>query len=136
MENIRVQIDLPVDRVREIDELMKLSGIGTRKLYIEYSLAVMKWALAQSRDNRAVVSFNETTNSYKELSMPPLDNIRQSIIGRVGTTTPAAFSVAGSSLMSPFNRASNYLPKGEVRNDVYASSFTRQDTVLGNAGHM
>ena len=76
MENIRVQLELPEDKVREIDSLMADAGISTRKLYIEYALATLKWALNQSRENRAVVSLDETANSYKELAMPPLDNIR------------------------------------------------------------
>lgn len=76
MENIRVQLELPEDKVREIDSLMADAGISTRKLYIEYALATLKWALTQSRENRSVVSLNESENSYKELAMPPLDNIR------------------------------------------------------------
>ena len=50
MENIRVQLELPEDKVREIDSLMADAGISTRKLYIEYALATLKWALNQSRD--------------------------------------------------------------------------------------
>jgi hypothetical protein len=73
---VRLQFDFPESQVAEIDALMEQTGLSTRKLFIEYALACFKWAASQAGDGRAVVSYDQTTNSYRELSMPPLDVIR------------------------------------------------------------
>ena len=61
---MRIQLELPEDKVREIDSLMADAGISTRKLYIEYALATLKWALDQARDDRIIAALNESTNSF------------------------------------------------------------------------
>lgn len=75
-ETARLQFDLPAKRVDEIDALMELTGIATRKLLVEYALANFKWSIAQARDGRAIVAYDAGNNAYRELSMPPLDVVR------------------------------------------------------------
>lgn len=70
---VRLQFDLPGEKVAEIDALMNTTGIATRKLLVEYALANFKWSIAQAIDGRAVVAYDANNNSYRELSMPPLD---------------------------------------------------------------
>lgn len=82
----RIQFDLSDEKVREIEELMEESGISTKKQYVEYAFTLLGWALEQARRGRLVASVDEETDRYRELSMPPLENLR----GRRGSVARKA----------------------------------------------
>jgi len=80
----RIQFDISDDKVREIEALMEESGISTKKQYVEYAFTLLGWALDQARRGRLIASVDEETERYRELSMPPLENLRsrKSIVER------------------------------------------------------
>ncbi len=73
---VRIQLDLPEEQVRELDELMKETGIITRKDLFNNALTLFQWAAKAKRAGRIVASLDEGTGNAKELVMPALENVR------------------------------------------------------------
>ncbi|MBJ5565818.1 hypothetical protein JGG61_23570 [Salmonella enterica subsp. enterica serovar London] len=45
MKNVRMQFDLPEDRLQELDTLMSKCGISNRKELSNYALTLLEWAV-------------------------------------------------------------------------------------------
>jgi len=73
---IRVQLDLPEEQVRELDELMKEAKIATRKDLFNNALTLFQWAVKSKRAGRIIASLDEKSGNAKELVMPALENIQ------------------------------------------------------------
>ena len=69
---VRVQLDLPAERIAELEELMAKTGVTTRKDLFENALTLFEWAVAQRVQGRSIASINEDEDSYRELVMPAL----------------------------------------------------------------
>lgn len=62
--------------MRELDQLMKLSGVSTKKEFVNSALTLLKWAINQRRAGRIIGSIDERKDSYRELEMPILSEIK------------------------------------------------------------
>ena len=69
---VRVQLDLPAERIIELEELMAKTGMTTRKDLFENALTLFEWAVAQRTQGRSIASVSEDEDSYRELVMPAL----------------------------------------------------------------
>lgn len=69
---VRIQLELPVEKVQELEELMEQAKISTKKDLINNALTLLEWALNEKKEGRTIASINEKTMSYKELVMPVL----------------------------------------------------------------
>jgi metal-responsive CopG/Arc/MetJ family transcriptional regulator len=67
---LRIQLDLPEEKVKELDALMEETGISTRKDLLNTALTFLAWITKERKENRIIVSLDEQTGSYKELVMP------------------------------------------------------------------
>jgi hypothetical protein len=72
---VRIQLDLPADKVQELEELMEQAKISTKKDLINNALTLLEWAINEKKEGRAIASINEKTMSYKELVMPVLSAV-------------------------------------------------------------
>ena len=72
MSNVRIQIDLDESRVRELDLLMKVCDIATRKELFNNALTLFEWAVTAVREGRTIASLNEQEQKFRELEMPVL----------------------------------------------------------------
>ena len=72
---VRVQLDLPADQVRELEELMERAKISTKKDLINNALTLLEWAINEKSEGRTIASINEKNMSYKELVMPVLSAV-------------------------------------------------------------
>lgn len=70
MNMIRIQLDLPVDKVRELDGLMEEAHITTRKDLFNTALTLLAWVANERKEGRVIASLDERSGSYKELVMP------------------------------------------------------------------
>ena len=73
---VRIQLDLPEEQVKELDELMKETNIVTRKDLFNNALTLFQWAAKAKRAGRIVASLDEETGTAKEILMPALENVR------------------------------------------------------------
>jgi hypothetical protein len=72
---VRIQFELPEDKVSELKKLMEESGIKTRKDLLNNALMLLEWAISERRAGRTFVSVDEKKNRYKEVLMPILSSI-------------------------------------------------------------
>ncbi|SFD03063.1 hypothetical protein [Collimonas sp. OK412] len=72
----RIQFDLPDTKIADLDRIMSEGGIKTRKELFNNALSLLEWAIKQKKTGRIIAALDEKSESYRELSMPILDNIR------------------------------------------------------------
>jgi metal-responsive CopG/Arc/MetJ family transcriptional regulator len=78
----RIQLDLPDDQVKELDELMKETNITTRKDLFNNALTLFQWAVKAKRAGRTIAALDENSGNAKELVMPSLENVRVTTLVR------------------------------------------------------
>lgn len=74
---VRVQIEITEEKSRELELLMKESGIKTKKDLINNALTLFEWAVKEIKEGRKIVSLDEKNKKYKEVFMPCLSNIKK-----------------------------------------------------------
>lgn len=67
---VRVQFDITEERLKELQALMELCGIETRKDLFNNALSLMEWVVKERLNGRAIAAINEETGMYKEVQMP------------------------------------------------------------------
>ena len=72
---MRIQIELPEENVKEIKALMEEAGIDTYKELFSNALGLLYWAVQEVKRGRAIASIDEEQEKYKELVMPLLQNV-------------------------------------------------------------
>jgi hypothetical protein len=72
---IRFQFEIDQDHMNELESLMKLGGLKTKKELLNNALTLLKWAVKQTGRGSTIAAIDERDGSYKELSMPLLDAI-------------------------------------------------------------
>lgn len=70
---VRIQLDLPEQRAKELDELMRETNISSRRELFNTALTLLWWVAKQRKENRVIAALNEETGHYTELILPTLD---------------------------------------------------------------
>lgn len=76
MEKIRIQFELPKEKVQELEELMKVAHISTKKELLNNALTLFQWAINEKRLGNVLASLDESEQRLKELIMPVLAGIK------------------------------------------------------------
>src|SRR5438552_16175102 len=77
MNMVRVQLDLPEEKIRELDGLMQEAQIRTRKDLFNSALTLLAWMFNERKGGRIIASLDEESGSYKELVMPFFPLVRR-----------------------------------------------------------
>ncbi|HEY1950019.1 MAG TPA: hypothetical protein VGG97_23620 [Bryobacteraceae bacterium] len=77
---VRIQLDLPEEQVKELDELMRETNIVTRKDLFNNALTLFQWAVKAKRAGRIIASIDELNGTSKELVMPALENVHGPVV--------------------------------------------------------
>jgi len=72
MKNVRMQFDLPEDRLQELDTLMSKCGISTRKELFNYALTMLEWAVDESENGHDIAAIDRAKKEFYSLRMPIL----------------------------------------------------------------
>lgn len=80
----RVQLDLPAERVEQLDRLAGEAGFSTRKDLFNNALALLQWAVKEARRGRAIASVDEANDRFTELNMPFLSDLSHQAAQRSG----------------------------------------------------
>ncbi|MCH7787145.1 MAG: hypothetical protein IIC22_06515 [Chloroflexi bacterium] len=75
MKTVRIQYEIPEDRLEALDALMKEAGMKTRTELFNNGMALLRWAIRQRKEGRVVASINYDDKSFRELEMPFFENI-------------------------------------------------------------
>jgi metal-responsive CopG/Arc/MetJ family transcriptional regulator len=78
----RVQLDLPTDRVDQLDRLVNEAGFSTRKDLFNNALALLQWAVKEARRGRAIASVDEANDRFTELNMPFLSELSHEVASK------------------------------------------------------
>jgi len=70
---VRLQFELENERVSEIERLMQLTDIRTKKEYFNNALTLFKWAINERCQGRLIASVDESNKSMRDLRMPALE---------------------------------------------------------------
>ena len=71
---IRIQFEMPEEKVNEIQNMMDEAGVKTRREFFNNALSLLAWAIRERQTGRTIASINESEQKYKELYMPILEN--------------------------------------------------------------
>jgi metal-responsive CopG/Arc/MetJ family transcriptional regulator len=74
-EMVRIQLDMPDERVKELDALMQITGSATRKELFNNALTLLEWAVKERKQGRSIASVDDQEKKLKELAMPALENV-------------------------------------------------------------
>jgi metal-responsive CopG/Arc/MetJ family transcriptional regulator len=80
----RIQLELPNDMVKHIEELMKEANVRTKKDLFNNALSLLEWAIKEKRDGREIASIDEKEKAYKEIVMPILSNVAKNSKKKTG----------------------------------------------------
>lgn len=79
MENmVRIQFELPEGKVKELEEMMRIGGVQTRKDLFNNALTLLQWAIREKLSGKIIASVDEENKRYKELLMPILNTAASS----------------------------------------------------------
>ena len=76
MTNRRLQIELNEERLEEIEALMKEGKAATKKEFVNAAITLLEWAMKEKKAGRIIASVDENKNSYKEIVMPILSEVK------------------------------------------------------------
>jgi metal-responsive CopG/Arc/MetJ family transcriptional regulator len=69
----RIQLELPEERLNELERLMEQTGTATKKDLLNDALTLFEWALHERQAGRKIASVDEQNQRYKELVMASLE---------------------------------------------------------------
>jgi hypothetical protein len=67
---MRIQFDLPEEKVNELKSLMATIGVDTYKDLFNNALTLLDWTVSEVKAGRSIAAVDETANKYRELAMP------------------------------------------------------------------
>ncbi|MNE29867.1 hypothetical protein D3C76_1169370 [compost metagenome] len=80
MKNVRMQFDLPENRMDELDKLMERCDISTRKELFSYALSMLEWAVSESELGHDIAAIDRDTKQFFSLRMPVLNAAKRNAI--------------------------------------------------------
>jgi len=70
---MRIQLELPDERVRELKGLMAEAGIETYKDLFNNALTIFEWLLNEVKSGKVIAAVDEQNEKYRVLVMPALE---------------------------------------------------------------
>jgi hypothetical protein len=72
---MRIQLELPEEKVLELKGLMAETGVETYKELFNNALTLLEWAAEQTKAGRVIASVDERNDRYRVLLMPILETV-------------------------------------------------------------
>jgi hypothetical protein len=74
-KTIKIQFEMPVDRVGELEDLMREVGVKAKEDMFNHGLHILVWAINERKAGNIICSLHIKENLYTELESPVLDAI-------------------------------------------------------------
>lgn len=71
----RIQFEVPDDRLKELEHLMRRAKISTKKELLNNALTLFEWVLEEVEQGHAIASVDPKQEKYKEITMPVFRHI-------------------------------------------------------------
>ena len=88
MKTVRIQYEIPEDRLESLDALMEEAGMKTRTELFNNAMTLRRWAIRQRKEGRAVASIDYDDKSFRELEMPIFEHVEEKPKPRKTNTPP------------------------------------------------
>ena len=75
-KTVRIQFEIPEDRLEGLDELMEKAGMRTRTEMFNNATTLLRWAIRQREEGRAVASVDHENKTVREIEMPIFSNVK------------------------------------------------------------
>ena len=72
---MRLQLDLPEERVKELKALMEETGAETYKELFNNALTIFEWAVNEIKSGNSIAAINEEKEVYRVLVTPLLERV-------------------------------------------------------------
>lgn len=72
-EVVRLQFDVRRAQLTVIDSLVEICGLSSKKELFNNSLALINWAVQETRKGRRIASYNEKTDEIELVALPALN---------------------------------------------------------------
>jgi hypothetical protein len=69
-ERVRLQVEMTKERLKSVDTLAELTGMASRKEFLDNALTLMAWAIRERQKGRMIASVSQDQESFTELMMP------------------------------------------------------------------
>lgn len=79
----RLNFDYTTEGMKQLDDLKKKLGVGSRAEVVRYAQGILNWAVQQAEQGNQLISVNSSSGTVKELSVPPLEEIRSHALKHV-----------------------------------------------------
>jgi hypothetical protein len=76
---MRLQIDVTEEQDRQIESLMKQTGLTTKKDLFNNALTFFAWAVEEVATGNTIASVNEEKKRFRELQMPALSHVARAV---------------------------------------------------------
>jgi hypothetical protein len=73
---VRIQFELPEDKAEELESLMELTSVATKKEFLNNALTLLEWAINERLKGRIIASVDEQNEKYREVLLPILARIK------------------------------------------------------------
>lgn len=73
---IRLQFDVPPEKIKELENFVELTQVGTKKALFNTAFSLLAWAIRECQAGRSIAAVDEETKSYRELVIPALENVK------------------------------------------------------------
>jgi hypothetical protein len=72
---VRIQFELSQEGAKELDDLLRITGVRTKKDLVNNALTLLKWAVKETRNGNMIAAVDDKKQTYKELAMPVLQGL-------------------------------------------------------------
>ncbi|MGP0590973.1 hypothetical protein ACTRXD_00350 [Nitrospira sp. T9] len=73
---IRLQFDVPPEKIKELENFVELTQVGTKKALFNTAFSLLAWAIRECQAGRSIAAVDEDTKTYRELVIPALENVK------------------------------------------------------------
>ena len=74
---MKLQIEVTEESLTQLDALREEAGLESMKDLVNNALTLLGWAVTEAKKGRLIASVDEQAQSFKELSMPVLEELRR-----------------------------------------------------------
>lgn len=78
-QTVRLQVEMEKSEVEELEELLKIGGLRTKRDLFNNALTLLKWAAREKAKGHAICSVTSNGQLQKELELPFLEAVAATV---------------------------------------------------------
>ena len=74
-QTVRLQVEMDKEQMEDLEELLKLGGLRTKRDLLNNALTLLKWAAREKAKGNSLCSVDPNGHLHKELELPFLETV-------------------------------------------------------------